>query len=214
VDLRQRRGGLYAPAARSHDARRAGDHQLRSPAAPTLVQVPGGTQGGRTLFVRVALAKRNQQNNATVFYRVSPESSITIGVINQLLRVRSPAPVAAMTGTWCWWCNDNTEVVQQQLGGGAPATDDGIIAFGTDWTEPLAGAPTSSATNTPYNAVMDNGSRSAPARPAALHKLYVYFDPTLAPAARIAWRPMRPGRGPRWRTKAPRRNRTATGTSR
>ena len=160
---------LNAPATNAYDR----------PAAPTLSQVAGGALGARTLFVRVAYVKLNPQANAGIMYRTSLESSLAV-LANNLLKVTSPAAVAGYDG-YVVLCGTATgaEVIQQRLGGGG-ASFDGVMAFGTDWTEPVGGAPSSSTVRTPYDPSMDSGfTLSERAASPTLYKAYVYYDGTV-----------------------------------
>jgi len=118
--------------------------QIPNAVAPTLAQVAGGALGARTRYVRTALVKDGVLYMGLNFpLSTSGESSLAISA-NNLLKVTSPAAVAGFDG-WCPLVGTNVsqEVTQ-------PGTFATPIAFGTDWTEPVGGAQTSSATNTLY----------------------------------------------------------------
>jgi len=96
-----------------------------APAAPTLTDVAGGALGARTDFVRICLQKGGN------LYPVSAESSRAI-LANRLLKVTSPTNPGGYDG----WrvlisATTNTETIQV-----------GLIAFGTDFTEPSTGFTT------------------------------------------------------------------------
>jgi hypothetical protein len=98
---------------------------LAVPGTPSISQVSGGSLAARTRYVRIALMR-----NGTI-YGISGESSLAISA-NNLLHVTSPAAVAGYDG----WMplvagNPNTE---------APVIGQGLIPFGTNWTEPTGGA--------------------------------------------------------------------------
>ncbi len=150
------------------------------PAAPTLSQVAGGALGARNYWVRVAFVKKNPQNNSSVMYRSSAETANFAVSANNLLKVTSPAAVAGYDG-WVVLIGTgaNAEVIEQRLGGGG-AVNDGPIAFGTDYTEPTAGAVTSSTLRTPYDPSMDSGfTISERAASPTIYKGYLYFDRTV-----------------------------------
>ncbi len=113
---------------------------LPAAAAPTLSQVAGGALAARTRCVRIALVKD------TLMFGISAESSLAISA-NNLLHVASPAAVAGYDG-WVPLVGDvnlGNEVVQSTVSFNPP------IAFGTDWTEPTAGATVPTGSISQYN---------------------------------------------------------------
>jgi len=113
---------------------------------PTLAQVAGGALGARTRYVRIAYVKSGfLYMGATNTTPVPPgdESSLAISA-NNLLKVTSPAAVAGFDG-WVPLVGSatNSEFTQPQGASGGPNTP---VAFGTDWTEPTAGATVAGTT--------------------------------------------------------------------
>ena len=113
---------------------------------PTLAQVAGGALGARTRYVRIAYVKSGfLYMGATNTTPVPPgdESSLAISA-NNLLKVTSPAAVAGFDG-WVPLVGSatNSEFTQPQGASGGPNTP---VAFGTDWTEPAAGATVAGTT--------------------------------------------------------------------
>lgn len=113
-----------------------------APAAPTLSQVAGGALAARTRWAKVAYVKVGASDEAGVIFRtlypVSANNNFAIS-INNLLKVTSPAdPGGGFYDGWCVLVGSasGSEYVQE-IGVGDP-----LIAFGTDWTEPVGGFST------------------------------------------------------------------------
>ncbi len=117
------------------------------PAAATASQVSGGALGARSYSVRVGLVKNG------ILWAISDGiagGSIAISA-NNLLKVTSPSADANADG-WIPLVGVNSagvEVMQNTLGGGSIGAIT-PLAFGTNWTEPTAGANT--ATDSTHNA--------------------------------------------------------------
>lgn len=107
-----------------------------NPGAPTLSQVAGGALGARTYFVRYAYVKDG------MLYGGSAEASLAVSA-NNLLKVASPAAVAGYDG---WIPLVATTTLLEVMQTVAPGTLAAPVAFGTDWTEPAAGARTTGGT--------------------------------------------------------------------
>jgi hypothetical protein len=126
---------------------------LATPPTAVLSQVAGGALAGRTRFARVGYAKN------LMVYHIGAEASLAVSA-NNLLKITSPASVAGYDG---WMplvgLTSNTEFFQPI----------GPVAFGTDWTEPSAGAVI--AGDTPY----DNTKMPAAVTARALLASTTYF---------------------------------------
>ena len=149
---------------------------LTRPAAPTISAVAGGALALRSRFVRVAYVKKAPTGQSFCVYRTSAESGAANNIpANNLLKVTAPPAVAGYDG-WTVWVGSaaSGEVCQQQLNG-----TDAPLAFGSDWTEPTAGAIVSSTTRTPYNSAMDNAVTVGELLASTTYSAYVYFDPTI-----------------------------------
>lgn len=110
------------------------------PAAPTVGQVAGGALGARNRRWRVALVKDK------VMMGISGETSFNPGA-SQLAKVTSPTAVPGYDG-WIPLVSDATINAEVQQSTVPPSTP---IAFGTDWTEPAAGADIPTGTITQWN---------------------------------------------------------------
>jgi hypothetical protein len=110
---------------------------------PALSQVAGGALGARTRFVRIAYFKIPPRGG-TWLYAFSAEASLAVNA-NNLLKVTAPTAVAGYDG----WVVLVGSASNAEMGQGAG--DFNHLTFGSDWTEPTAGA-TVTDTTCPFNA--------------------------------------------------------------
>jgi hypothetical protein len=140
----------------------AASTSLPAPPTPTLSQVAGGSLAARTRFVRIGYTKNG------LIYRVGAEASIAI-LINKLLYVTSPASVAGMDG-WVPLVGATTSTEFTQ----SPRSPASPVAFGTDWTEPPAGANITATTA--YDSTWLTGVVSTILNAVTQYWFYPYWD--------------------------------------
>lgn len=107
-------------------------------AAPTVTEVAGGALPIRTRFVRIAYVKRENASGTSFesLLATSAETSFTTSAANKLLKVTSPAnPGGGLYDGWCVLVGSTASQNYVQ-------DDPCLIAFGTDWTEPVGGFST------------------------------------------------------------------------
>lgn len=117
-----------------------------APDAPVLGQQAGGALGARTLFCRIAYARKLGVGNLVALYPVSAEASFAVSA-NNLLTVQAPGAQANYDG-WCVLVGNTTNLEFGQPASGAGAGTTAILPFGAQWVENVSGFRT---TNTQFD---------------------------------------------------------------